>query len=244
MNAGLSFFAGEPEYKAKADLVYEKLRRGILEGAFKPGDKLATDQLASALRVSRMPVREAIKRLQLEGFVNVVPHKEVTVASVTEEHIREVFAVRSVLEGLAASQAARRVRPDDIARLHALWEEMKELVATGDTAGQLAKNKQFHEAVYEIAGNKLLQSTASSLFDSIERYRFRFVSALARPRDILEEHRQLIEAIASQDAERAERLARQHIESTGETLRGHVAHLQIGDSEPMEGRSGEAESRR
>lgn len=222
MATRISALLGEPEYKAKADLVYERLRKGIIDGVLRPGDKLITDEIAAALRVSRMPVREAIKRLQAEGLVDVIPHKEVTVASVTKDQIRDVFAVRAVLEGLAAREAALKARPDQVRKLRALLAEMERLVLEGDTAGQLVKNREFHEAIYEISGNRLLQSTAANLFDSIERYRHRFLSIPRGPQDVLDQHCQLIDSIASHDLERAEMLAREHIDITGRLMVSYV----------------------
>ena len=222
MVTGISSLLGEPEYKAKADVVYENIRKGIMDGAFRPGDKLITDQIAAALRVSRMPVREAIKRLQAEGLVDVIPHKEVTVASITREQIRDVFAVRAVLEGLAARDAALRAQEDQIRRLRILLTEMEQLVYAEDTPGQLEKNRDFHEAIYDISGNQLLRSTAASLFDSIERYRHRLLSLPKGSQDVLDQHRQLIDAIASHDLERAEMLAREHIEITGRLMVSYI----------------------
>lgn len=207
-------------YKGKSDLVYEEIRRAIMGGLFKPGDKLGTDQLATALRVSRMPVREAIKRLQIEGLVDVIPHKEATVAIVTEDQMQNVFAVRAVLEGLAAREAALRIGDEGLSRLWILYKEMEEMVKAGDTPGQLTKNREFHEAIQEISANKLLQSVTSNLFDSIERYRLRFMSLARRPQVVLEEHYELIKAIESHNPEQAEKLMRKHIEGTGQLMLG------------------------
>lgn len=208
------------EYKAKADLVYDELRRAIMEGDFRPGDRLVTEQIAADLRVSRMPVREAIKRLQVEGLVDESHHKEATVASVTPQHIKDVFSIRAVLEGLAAREAAERIGAEHIAQLWSLMADMEKLVMEGDTTGQLAKNRLFHDAICRVSGNQLLQPLSSSLFDSIERYRLHFMSVPSRPREVLEEHRELVGAITSHNPDEAERLARLHIERTGRLMLG------------------------
>lgn len=213
-----------PQYKAKAELVYEEIRRAIKEGIFKPGDKLLTDQLASALRVSRMPVREAIKRLQVEGLVDVIPHKGATVATVTEEQMRDVFAVRVVVEGLAASLAAKLAEPQDVANLQALYKEMENLVASGDRQAQMAKNNEFHNAIFRISRNSIIKSLGPSLVDSIERYRLRSMLMPTRPKEVLEEHRRILDAIVRRDPAAAERAIRDHIERTGQLMASYVSN--------------------
>jgi DNA-binding GntR family transcriptional regulator len=206
------------DYKGKAELVYEKIRQAIMDGILKPGDKLDTDQIAKTLKVSRMPVREAIKRLQLEGLVEVKPHKEVTVAIVTIDQMKDVLSVRSALEGLAAREASLRINDDEPNKLWSLYKEMEKMVETGETEGLLIKNREFHRFIHEISGNKVLQSIAENLFDSIERFRLQFMSMPRRPRQDLKEHLDLIEAIGSHDPEKAERLMRKHIENTGQIM--------------------------
>ena len=159
------------DYKGKAELVYEKIRQAIMDGILKPGDKLETDQIAETLKVSRMPVREAIKRLQIEGFVEVKPHKEVTVAIVTIEQMRDVLSVRSALEGLAARVASIRIHDDLLNQLWSLYKEMERMVESGETEGLLIKNREFHRSIHDISANKVLQSISENLFDSIENRR-------------------------------------------------------------------------
>lgn len=220
------------DYKGKSDLVYEKIRQGIMEGILKPGDRLDTDQLATTLNVSRMPVREAIKRLQVEGFVDVKPHKEVTVAIVTIEQMRDVFSIRSVLEGLAAREAALRIKDEELGKLWTLYKEMERMVETGETEGQLVKNREFHQLIHEISGNKVLRSIADKLFDSIERFRLQFMSLPRRPREVLQDHHDLIEAIESQDSGRAETLMRSHIERTAKLMLSDADEKSMKGGEP------------
>jgi DNA-binding GntR family transcriptional regulator len=207
-----------PEYKAKAELVYEEIRRAIQEGALKPGDRLIAEELAAQLHVSRMPVREAIQRLQLEGLVDMIPYKGATVAMVTPEQVKQLFSVRAVLEGLASREAAGMATAEDVARLEAMYREMERAVQEGDTAGQLARNREIHVILWQITRNSLLQSMAANLFDSIERYRFHLMKQPSIPEGSLAEHRAIIDAIAARDPELAEKLTRRHIESTGRLM--------------------------
>ena len=211
-----------PEYKGKTEIVYEQIRKAILDGLIKPGDKLETDAISAALSVSRMPVREAIKRLQLEGWVDVKPHKEVRVASVTKAQIKDVFAVRAMLESLAAREAAGKISEAQIDLLWQTYRNMEKLVQSADTAGQLTKNREFHEIIHKISENKVLQSMASNLFDSIERYRLQFLSLPLKPKEVLKDHLKLIEAIESHDMDTSEILMRRHIENTGRIMLGYA----------------------
>ncbi len=208
-------------YKAKADLAYESIRNAIMDGRFRPGDRLVTDAIASALNVSRMPVRDAIKRLQAEGVVDVFPSKGATVATVSVDHLKEVFAVRSVIEGLAAREAAKFITPDQISDLWKLFSEMEILVRSGAARAELAKNKEFHQTLYRLSENNLLQSMAEGLADSIDRYRLRFHRLPRRSEEVLEQHRAIIHAISSHDHEEAERLTREHIECTAKVIIAH-----------------------
>lgn len=208
------------DYKGKSELAYEKIRDAIVNGVLKPGDKLETNQLAAALKVSRMPVREAIKRLQIEGLVDVKPHKEVTVTSVTVEQMKDVFLVRAVLEGLASREAALRIKDEELNKLWGLYEEMKQAVEGYDTAGQLVKNREFHQLIHEISGNKLLLSIADKLLESVQRFRKLVVSTPMMPEEILEDHRQIIEAIGSHSPKKAEKLMRSHIERATQLILG------------------------
>lgn len=206
---------GRTKYKAKAELAYEEIRDAILNGSLKPGDRLAMDELGTVLQVSRMPIREAIKRLEVEGFVTVMPHKGVVVASAVVEELTEMLSVRAVLEGFAASEAAQLARPEDIANLETLCAEMDGLVDGKDDDRRLLNNREFHEAICDIAGNQFLKKILAKIFDSIQRYRIQVKAARA----VAEQHREIVNAIANRDTDRAERTMRQHVrEHLGEAL--------------------------
>ncbi len=223
---------GRPQYKAKADLVYEELRRAIMDGTLAPGYRLVSEELAARFQVSRMPVRDAIRRLQLEGLVDAIPHCGATVAMVSEEQMRDVFALRERLEGLAASLAAQQVTDDEIAELRALFAEMEQHVKEGDRQGQLLKNREFHDAIFRMSGNSILCSFCHSLMDSVERYRPYMLAVPDWPLQVLAQHRNMLGAIARHDAAAAEAAATDHIQRTRHHLArcaGDAPDEQIGD---------------
>lgn len=210
------------QYTAKADLVYQALRQAVMDGKLKPGDKLNTGDLAAAMRVSRMPVREAIKRLQVEGVVDVIPHRGATVAMLTPEQTRDVSAVRTVLEGLAARLAASLAEPEDIKQLDTLCREMERLADSEDTRAQLANYEEFHRAIRQMSRNQVLRSIADNLADSTNRFREEFMSLPSQRHELLKEHQEIYYAIARRDPDAAERLARQHIERTVRLLTSYT----------------------
>ncbi|HEX2987087.1 MAG TPA: GntR family transcriptional regulator, partial [Chloroflexota bacterium] len=189
------------------------------------------EELAEQLRVSRMPVREAIQRLQVEGLVDMIPHRGATVAMATREQLGQVFAVRSVIEGLSAREAASRITGEEIDRLESLYREMEGVVANSDTDGQLCKNREMHSILWEITGNPLLQSIARNLFDASERYRRQLMLQPRIAKEALEEHRAILDAISDRDPDRAERLTREHIERTGRLMASYTRPISDGGNE-------------
>lgn len=206
IDALLGAHLGRTKYKAKADLAYEEIRDAILNGALKPGDRLPMEELGMHLQVSRMPVREAIKRLENEGFVTVTPHKGAIVASAAVEELTEMLAVRVVLEGFAAGKAALLASPEDIDKLESLCTEMEGLTDGEEHDRRLRNNREFHETICAISGNRFLRKTIAGIFDSIQRYRIQ----VGTSRNVAEQHREIVQAIAARDTARAERTMRKH----------------------------------
>ena len=205
-------------YKPLRELVFEALREAIITGALKPGERLMEVQLADELGVSRTPVREAIRKLEHEGFVVMIPRKGAYVADISLKDVAEIFDVRTALEALAAQLAAERATDEDLERVERILVEYGECVESGDTARLIEVDTRFHEAIYQMAGNSRLKQMLSLLSEQIMRYRTMTLSHRPRMRKALEEHRRIVEAIASRDAQRAARLAREHIESAEHAL--------------------------
>ncbi len=154
-----------PSYKSVADHIYEALRTDIAQGRLAPGQRLAPTEIAARLGCSPMPVRDAIRRLAAEGFVTISPRKETTVASLSIEEMRELFAIREVLEGYAASQACPSLTREDQRELNSLVEAMESRVRANDLRGWFRHNQQFHFRVFERAKNSMLRGILTSLWD-------------------------------------------------------------------------------
>lgn len=199
-------------YKPLRDVVFENLREAILEGKLKPGQRLMEVQLAEQLGVSRTPVREAIRKLELEGLVVMLPRKGAYVANMSLKDILDVLEVRASLEGLAASLAAERISEDDINKLKDISEQFKKSTMESDVDALLKQDVEFHECIFKATNNKKLIQLINSLWEQVYRFRVTYMSDYDSSLNIVEEHRCLLEAIIKGDSELSKKYATEHIE--------------------------------
>ncbi len=196
-------------YKPLREIVFEAMREAIISGVLKPGERLMEIQLAEEMGVSRTPVREAIRKLELEGFVVMIPRKGAYVAGVSHKDVADVFEIRAALEGLAAGLAAERVTEDEIEQMERVLfykegeERDLEMIVKSDT--------DFHALVYKASRNQRLVQILENLREQIQRFRATSLAVPGRVRDALEEHRAIVEALANHDVEKAQELANSHI---------------------------------
>jgi len=201
------------DYKPLRDIVFENLRQAILEGKLEPGQRLMEVQLAEQLGVSRTPVREAIRKLELEGLVIMLPRKGAYVANVSLKDIIDVLEIRASLEGLAASLATERIRDEELEKLKTIAEEFKQsLVNNENIEIQLKKDVEFHECIFNATNNKKLVQLINSLWEQVYRFRVTYVSDVDMSSKILEEHQNILDAISKGDPELAQKYAIEHIE--------------------------------
>lgn len=200
------------EYKPLRDVVFESLREAILEGKLKPGQRLMEVQLAEQLGVSRTPVREAIRKLELEGLVVMLPRKGAYVANMSLKDIIDVLEIRASLEGLAASLAAERINPENIKKLEKIVEEFEERTIASDIDTLLKKDVEFHECIFKATNNKKLHHLINSLWEQVYRFRVTYISDYDSSISIVNEHKLILDAIKNGDNELAKKYATEHIE--------------------------------
>ena len=189
--------------------VYNELRRRLIEGDLKPGQRLREIELSAMLGVSRTPVREAIKRLESEGFAAYVSRRGAVVLELTPEQAAELYAVREILEGSAANFAARFATASEIDILEDLLRTQRE---AGNDPELLSRiNRQFHQMIYQMAHNRYLLGLLSTAQDYMLLLRETTYFNPGRPETALEEHSEIVSAIKARDSERAESAARKHI---------------------------------
>ena len=199
-------------YKPLRDVVFENLRNAILEGNLKSGERLMEVQLAEQLGVSRTPIREAIRKLELEGLVVMLPRKGAYVSNMSYKDLIDVLEIRATLEGLAASLAAERRSDDDIVELERLSKEFETCVREVDVEGVLKKDVEFHEKIFSMANNKRLYKLITSLWEQVHRFRVTYVSNYEASLSLVEEHNRILKAIKTGDSELAKKYATEHIE--------------------------------
>ncbi len=205
-------------YKPLREMVFESLREAIIQGRLKPGERLMEIQLADEMGVSRTPIREAIRKLELEGFVVMVPRKGAYVAGISVKDIVDVFEVRAALEALAAGLAAERITPDELEELERSLVVISEVSSKEDIDAIVETDTSFHELIYRASRNERLFQIVIHLKEQIQRFRTTSLSQPGRSKDALEEHRKMVEAISDRNIELAQALAREHIENAEQSM--------------------------
>lgn len=196
------------------DKVYEQLRQAIFAGRFKPGERLVERKLADVLGVSRTPVREAIRMLELEGLVSHLPRIGVVVAEINEVEVLEIYRIRAVLEGLAARMAAERINPDQLKQLEMLLQSIQDNAKHNQLDALEKSHREFNEVIYKAADSPRLYGMITTLLDYVVRYARVGYAKPGRIDEANKEHHRLLEAIKLRDGDLAERIAREHIENS------------------------------
>lgn len=191
--------------------VYKVLRQAIVEGALAPGQHMAEQQLAEELGVSRTPVREALRRLALEGFVVMVPRRGAYVAGLSLKDMNDVFELRMALEGLGAYLAAQRITPQELTELKELVDQLETAIASGVKDDVIDADTRFHAAIYSASRNRRLVNIVGNLSDQIQGFRLQSLSTPGRLKDTVREHKRLVGALERRDGSAARELAEQHI---------------------------------
>jgi DNA-binding GntR family transcriptional regulator len=210
---------------------YETLRRRLADGTYPPGSHLREEDLAAALGVSRTPVREALRRLDAEGWLRVVPNQGAFAASWSAQDVEEIFTLRGLLEGHAAERAAMLADPRGLATLRAACEAAEAaLPADGHEAVERISeaNVRFHAALWEMSGQARTRSILSNLAVPpmiLRNFRNFDAPGLARS---LAQHREIIAAIAARDAGWAGAVMRAHVQAGRAVFLAATARLEAG----------------
>lgn len=205
-------------YKPLREVVCETLRQAIRDGVFKPGERLMEVPLAEELGVSRTPVREAIRKLELEGFVVMIPHRGTYVADISLKDVTQVFEIRSALEELAAQLAAERITPDEIEFLERMLVEIGTFMEEKNMDKVVESDINFHEVLYKASRNERLVEIIHNLREQTLRFRTMSMNQPGRLVKTWEEHRLLVEAIADRNPAQAREIARIHMEHSEQAL--------------------------
>jgi DNA-binding GntR family transcriptional regulator len=219
----------EDSKKTIAAIVQDRIRDAILNGDLAAGSRIDQAQLAADLNVSLVPVREALKKLEAEGFVQIVPRRGAFVTQTSLDDMEELYMARTILEGQAAYYAAERLTDDDLATLKALNAEMKEALESHNLSRFMECNRRFHFIIYDAAQNRYLSNMIASLWELAERYRFRYVYFTDQAPIIQEEHQKILDACVAHNKAQLRDAIAYHMHQTLVGVKGYILSRQAKD---------------
>lgn len=194
--------------------VYEQIRENILNGVYREQEELKEVTLGEKLGVSRTPVREALRQLELEGLVEIIPNKGARVTGITKKDIDDIYQIRYLLEGLSARWATEHVTEEQLEKMEETLYLTEFHAQKGNFDQVYELDSQFHELMYEASGSKLLNHILSDFHMYVTRVRKVSLASGSRSKYSTEEHRKILNAIRERNADKAEECAHQHVEST------------------------------
>lgn len=201
--------------------VFDKIRSDILNGKYKRGEELVESSIGKELGISRTPVREAIRQLELEGLVQLVPNKGAFVTGISEKDVRDIYLIRARLEGLAARMAAKNITSE-------LLDAMEETVVLSEYHAKKEHYEQvcemdskFHKLLYKASGSRILEHTLTDFHQYVQRVRMASIMKKRRMEKSNDEHDAILTAIREHDEEKAELVATRHISNTVENLKNY-----------------------
>ena len=206
------------EYLPLRDVVFNTLRQAILRGELKPGERLMEIQLANKLGVSRTPIREALRKLELEGLVNMVPRKGAEVADITEKSLRDVLEVRKALEELSVQLACEKITEEEIEELKRVAERFKDTLDDQDVTKIAEADVAFHDVIYTATDNQKLILLLNNLREQMYRYRVEYLKKEEAYPQLISEHEELIDNISKRNKEEATRIMCEHIDNQVATV--------------------------
>ncbi len=206
------------DYKPLREVIFNSLREAIIIGELRPGERLMEVQLAEKMGVSRTPVREAIRKLELEGLVDMIPRKGAHVAELSIKDIMDVLEVRASLDGLATSLAAERITDDELKELKHINGQFASYIEKENLNGSIKKDVEFHDIIYRASRNDKLISIINNLREQVQRFRVIYLKEYNNSKNLIKEHNDIFEAVSSRSMENARNIAKTHIINQESTI--------------------------
>lgn len=210
------------DYLPLRDVVFNTLRQAILRGEMEPGERLMEIQLAQKLGVSRTPIREAIRKLELEGLVIMIPRKGAEVAHITEKDMKDVLEVRSTLEELVVELAIKNVTDEKIEELKCANKVFESAIVSKDAVNIVEADVKFHDILYSMTNNARLIQIINNLREQMYRYRLEYIKDAEKRQILLVEHESILRAIRSRHVAEAKEAVRAHIDNQEITVSKNI----------------------
>ena len=206
------------EFLPLRDVVFNTLRQAILTGELKPGERLMEIHLANKLGVSRTPIREAIRKLELEGLVTMIPRRGAEVAQITEKSMNDVLEVRRAMDALCVELACDRITPEELELLKTACDDFEAAVRTKDVKKIAQADVALHDIIVRATGNQRLIQLVNNLSEQMYRYRFEYIKDSSQHERLVEEHRIIYQSIVRKDRETASQAAKTHIDNQEKSI--------------------------
>ncbi len=210
------------EYLPLRDVVFNTIRDAILEDLLKPGERLTEKNLSDRIGVSRTPIREALRKLELEGFVEILPRKGAVVSKISEKDVENVLEIREALEYLAVQLACIHMTDADIAQLKNAKDNFEDAYETIDSDLLAQKDEAFHKIILESTKNEKLVLIINNLREYIYRYRLTYLRDKSYRKKIVTEHQKIYEALEKRDIKASQKTITEHIENQKKQLLSHI----------------------
>ncbi|MCK5811434.1 MAG: GntR family transcriptional regulator [Clostridiales bacterium] len=207
----------EEHYGSLREQVFTKIEEDIINGRYKAGEKITENMLSNDLGVSRTPIREAIRQLELEGLVETIPNKGIVVTGVTKEDIEDIYEIRELIEGLAARKSALKMGEDELERLQEIIDLQEFYTMRDDIKGLVRMDSEFHKLIFKGSNSKTLKNILSMFHHNLKKARHDSFSKEFK-QEILEEHKLIYKAISDKDSKLAEKLTNLHVKNAKKRL--------------------------
>lgn len=214
------------EPKLLSEDIAESIKTAIIKGKFKPGEKISEGELAESMGISRTPLREAFRKLENEGFIQIIPRKGTVVTGIDAEEAINLYEIKSTLEGLAARLAASNMKEKDIDKLEKINDELKELIDKNDLESFYRVHTRFHEGFVRLCGNKRLIQMISNLNDHFNRFGIISLTLPGQFENAIWQHTQIIESFRSGDQNLVEKSVKTNVMTGGRVLVDHLTKTQ------------------
>lgn len=198
--------------------IFSQIQNDILNGVYEPGESLIETRLSEELGVSRTPVREALRQLELEGLVQSIPNRGVRVKGVSAKDIQDIYTIRMLIEGLAARWAAEKITPGEMEELKEAVDLEEFFTRRNDYSHLMKLDSRFHDIIFKASKSKPLMHTLSTFHHYVQKARKISLSNPKRAMEVLSEHKAIMQAIIDKNADTAERLTIEHVKNASRNL--------------------------